>query len=183
MASVPVLARSNSLLPAPSAVGGQAGSPDTSTKLQEALDKLFPDLLVHGTRNALLSMTTSLTKVSGHAHQYFARVSQVLAFERMMRSFAGLAAAMSPFPMDLIAGNFWNGLFPSGRQIPSPWPYPAAQSQQPPLAMMPFLPNAFQARPANPNPMQAWDYSPLFIVPMALLIAAPVTETWWNFSL
>jgi hypothetical protein len=30
--------------------------------------------------------------------------------------------------------------------------------------------------------MQAWDYSPLFIVPMALLIAAPVAETWWNFS-
>ena len=181
MASVPVLARSNSLLPASSAVDGRTAPIDASSKLQEALGTLFPDLLVHGTRNALLSMTTSLTKVSGHAHQYFARVSQVLAFERMMRSFARLTAAVSPFPMDFIAANCWNALFPSGQQISSPWSYPVAPSR-PPVAMMPFLPNAFQPRPANPNPMQAWDYSPLFIVPMALLIAAPVTETWWNFS-
>ena len=179
MAAVPALARSNSLLPS-GAVRGQSVPADPSAKLDKALKTLFPDLLVHGTHNTLLSMTSSLTKVSGQAHQYFARVSHVLAFERMMRNFAQLTAAMSPFPMD---ANYWNALFRSGPQAPAPWPYAAPQlPPQPASTLMPFLPDVFQPRPPAPRPMQAWDYSALFIVPMALLIAAPVADNWWNFS-
>ena len=182
MAAVPALARSNSLLPAGS-VRGQSLPADPSAKLDKALKTLFPDLLVHGTRNTLLGMTSSLTKVSGQAHQYFARVSHVLAFERMMRNFAQLTAVMSPFPVDVMAGNYWNALFRSAPQAPAPWSYAAPQlAPQPAPALMPFLPDVFQPRQATPKPVQAWDYSALFIVPMALLIAAPVTDSWWNFS-
>lgn len=184
---------------------------DEAAKLQKSLQTLFPDLLVHGTRSALLSMTTSLTKVSGQTHRYFARVSQMLAFERMMRSFMRLTAAMSPFPIDFSAANCWSHMLTASQhapspwgcldpahpsQAPSPWSYltpqqpqmppspwsyliPAPQPQAP--AVMPFFPNTMQ--PGSAAQPQAWpDYSPLFIIPVALIAAAPLAEAWWGFG-
>jgi hypothetical protein len=182
MAAVSALARSNSALPSAFTARRQAVAADSSAKLQKSLGTLFPDLLICVTRNALLSMTTSLTKISERTHQYFARVSQVLAFERMMRSFMQLGAAMSPFPMEFIAANCWSNLLLPGQPAPPAWANSAPDHRQQP-AMTPFLANMFQPRrPESANDMRSWDYSPLFIVPMALLIAAPITENWWNFG-
>jgi hypothetical protein len=184
MGAVPALARSNPIV-AGAFVADRPPASAGAAKLQKALEVLFPDLLVHGTRNALLSMTTSLTKVSDRAHQYFARVSQVLAFERMMRSFVQLSAAMSPFPMNMITANCWNSLLPPSLQAHASWTYSAAyrlQTQRAPSTMT-FLSQLFQPpTSASSSDARTWDYSPLFIVPMALLIAAPMTENWWNFS-
>jgi hypothetical protein len=210
MAAVPALARSP--LFAAFTVDGLPLPADESTRLQRSLETLFPDLLVHGTRNALLSMTTSLTKVSDQAHRYFARVSQMLAFERMMRSFMRLTAAVSPFPMDFGAANCWSQMFMAPQpaalpwanfapthqlQAPSPWAYFAPQQPQTPpspwsylipaqsqsSAMMQFFANALQPEPTAAGQSQAWPgYNPLFIVPIALLAAAPMPESWWNFG-
>src|SRR5262245_60979210 len=124
MAAAPAVARFDTPLFAAFTVDGRPMLPDDeAAKLHKSLQTVFPDLLVHGTRGALLSMTTSLTKVSGQAHRYFARVSQMLAFERMMRSFMRLTAAMSPFPIDLSAANCWSYLLLGARQEPSPWAF------------------------------------------------------------
>lgn len=184
MGAVPALACSNPIFAGAFSVDRPPASAGAAN-LQRSLETLFPDLLIHGTRHALLSMTTSLTKVSDRAHQYFSKVSQVLAFERMMRSFVQLSAAMSPFPLDLIAANCWNTLLPPSLKANASWTYPAAPRLQPQRApaMMPFLSPLFQPpRAASPSDARTWDYSPLFIVPMALLMAAPMTENCWNFS-
>ncbi len=187
-----------------------AAAPTPSEKLQKSLDELFPDLMVEGTRNCLLNVTTSLTKASSRAHDYFSRVSHMLAFERMMRSFMQLTAAVSPFPMNAMAANCWNGMFmPSTQPAPSSWGLPAASAQPANPALAFFanamqLPNAVQAWgvPASAqqsNPMslfagmfqpqkaasqnQPWsDYNPLLIVPMVYLAAAPTPESWWNLG-
>jgi hypothetical protein len=181
MAAVPALARTAFPLSAGSPAEAKGLSGDPSARLQKSLETLFPDLLVHGTRNCLLSMTTSLTKISGQAHQYFARVSQVLAFERMMRNFMQMAAAMSPFSMDVAAANAWSGLF-GGQQMPSPWNYlQPAQPQNPIFASL--FANAFQSRDNSRGQVQPWsDYHSLLIVPLAFLVAAPTAEQWWKFS-
>ncbi len=182
MAAVPALMRSyNSLLPKFPSYSSEALA-DEPSKLDGALKTLFPDLLVHGTRSYLLGMTSSLTKVSSQAHQYFTRLSQVLAFERMMRSFVRLTAAVSPFPIDTAALNYWNGLFLSGPQAAAAWGYPAAKPQVPAL---PFFGGTAAQRPAAMGQMPAWsDYNAaLFILPATLLAAAPAVEKWWKFSL
>jgi hypothetical protein len=208
MAAVPALARSP--LFAAFTVDGQPLPADESTRLQRSLETLFPDLLLHGTRNALLSMTTSLTKASDQTHRYFARVNQMLAYERMMRSFMRLTAAVSPFPMDFGAANRWSQMFMAPQQaaLPwanfapayqssSPWAYLAPQQPQTPpspwnflipaqsqsSAIQQFFANVLQLESAAARQSQAWpDYNPLFIVPIALLAAAPMPESWWNFG-
>jgi hypothetical protein len=183
MAAVPALARTAFPLSAGSPAEAKGLSGDPSARLQKSLETLFPDLLVHGTRNCLLSMTTSLTKVSGQAHQYFARVSQVLAFERMMRNFMQMAAAVSPFPMNALAANAWSGMFGASQQMPSPWSYllQPPKSQNPVFA--PFLANAFPSRDGRASQVQPWsDYHSLLVVPLAFLVAAPAADQWWKFS-
>jgi hypothetical protein len=131
-------------------------APTSSEKLQKSLDGLFPDMMVEGTRSYLLNVTTSLTKASSRAHDYFSRVSHMLAFERMMRSFMQLTAAVSPFPMNAMAANCWNGMFmPGGKGAPSAWGLPSA-SAQPVNPALAFFSNAMQPQPAAPNAMQAW---------------------------
>jgi hypothetical protein len=134
----------------------------------------------------------------------------MLAFERMMRSFMQLTAAVSPFPMNALAANCWNGMFMPGTQpAPSSWglPAPSAQPANPALT---FFANAMQptnavqawgvpASTQQPNPLslfagmfqpqkassqnQPWsDYNALFIVPMAYLAAAPTPESRWNLG-
>ena len=184
-------------------VDGCAMPADESTKLQRSLETLFPDMLVHGTHSTLLGMTTSLTKVGSQAHQYFSRVSQILAFERMMRSFVRMTTAMSPFPVNFGAANGWANMFMPQPQSTLPWAFPVTQPKPAPANMLPFFASAFQPQPAAPNPAQAmsffasafqpqaktsspaaaWpDYSALMIVPMAMVMAAPGLGQMWGKS-
>jgi hypothetical protein len=149
-----------------------------SARLQRSLDTLFPDLLLHGTRSCLLGMTSSLTKVSGKAHDFFSHLSQALAFDRMMRSFMRFTAAVSPFPADF--GNLWSGMLMPA----SPWGFPM-QQPKPASAMgfftqpqpagygsrgMSFLPARFQ--PSASRPAASWpDYGMMMFAPMAMLAA------------
>jgi hypothetical protein len=159
---------------------------EPADKIERALASLFPDLLVYGTRTHLLNMTTALTKVSGRAHDYFARLSQILAFERMMRSFFSFAAATSPFfapvasfTADAFAANCWKGLLlPAQPSPPSSWGYAAPTLQQP--LSMPFLAAAFQTLNPAHRHQQSWpDYSSMFFVPVALWAALPVASGGW----
>jgi hypothetical protein len=149
------------------------------TRLQKSLETLFPDLLLHGTRSCLLNMTSSLTKVSGRAYDFFSHLSQALAFERMMRSFMRFTAAASPFPVDF--GSLWSGMLMPA----SPWGFPMQQPKPAPalgfftpqpeianyrLPAMPFLPAGFQ--PPAPPPAASWpDYGMMMFAPMAMLAA------------
>lgn len=198
MAAVPALSRVDyPLLPAIEA-DWQPTPSGESGKLQRSLETLFPDLLIHGTHSTLLGMTTSLTKVSGRTHQYFSRVSQILAFERMMRSFMRMTAAMSPFPIDAGAANYWTSMFMPQQQAASPWAFALPKPQQTnalPFFSNPFQPqtpkpaaptlpaffaNAFQQQTAASSQATAWsDYSALMIVPMALMMAAPSMDQMW----
>jgi hypothetical protein len=183
MAAVTALACSNDRLSAATPREKPAVDP---ARLQRSLETLFPDLLLHGTRSCLLGMTTSLTKVSGQAHDYFSRLSQVLAFERMMRSFIRLTAAVSPFSIDF--GNLWSSaLLPvpqakhsSGLGFFAPFQPQPALSHAP---GMPFLPVGFQPQSPAPRPVLPWpDYGMMMIVPMALLAAAPNIEAMWGLA-
>lgn len=188
--------------PLPAAIGadGRPISTEESNKLQRSLETLFPDMLLHGTHSALLGMTTSLTKVGSQTHQYFTRVTQILAFERMMRNFMRMTAAMMPFPVEFGAAQYWaNILAPQPQQAPSPWAFPVQQPHPvhvlplfanvfqpqpaPPShnAAMPFFTNAFQPQMPAPSKASPWpDYSELMIVPMALLMAAPRVDQMWS---
>lgn len=200
MTVVPAFARVDYplLLPAIGADGRPIPA-EESTKLQRSLETLFPDMLVHGTHSTLLGMTTSLTKASSQTHQYFSRVSQILAFEGMMRSCMRMATAMSPFPVDFGAARYWASMFTPQPQAPSPWAFPVQQPKQanilsffpnafqpqPPAAShatgMPFFANAFQPQmPASAKASTWLDYSELMIVPMALLMAAPCVDQMWG---
>lgn len=52
----------------------------------EPLPKDFPDYIVYMTRKFLYAATTSLSRVSAQVHDFFLRISQILAFDRMVRS-------------------------------------------------------------------------------------------------
>jgi hypothetical protein len=190
MAAIPAGAHFDYLLfaPAPAAL-----PKEPAEKLQSALTNLFPDLLVYGTHNNLLSMTTALTKVSGRAHQYFARLSQILAFERMMRSFFRFAAAASPFfaPVSAFSSDFlisesWKRLFFIGghHTQSAPWPYlPYASATLPSPPGMPFLSSAFQLQTPAARHAQSWpDFTAMFFLPMALWAALPPGDSGWTFA-
>jgi hypothetical protein len=80
------------------------------------------------TRKALLSFTTSLTKVSTQVHNFFSGMNQYLAFERLMHTCFGWAMpAASPFAVGTGAAQIWpmiaNFWFPPIAQ-PQPLPQP-----------------------------------------------------------
>jgi hypothetical protein len=89
--------------------------------------------LLDVTHKALLSFTTSLTKVSTQVHDFFSGLSQYLAFERFMRTCFGWAMpAASPF--DLGSGgaqiwpmiaNFWFPFIAQPQPQLQPQPQPA----------------------------------------------------------
>lgn len=163
---------------------------EAAAKLRQSLGTLFPDLLVHGTRNCLLHMTTSLTKVSGRVHDYFARVSQVLAFERMMREFMRMGMAMSAFPMEFMAATAWGNMFGMNQRAPSPWNYLQQSPRTLPAPMLSFFGGGgFQPQsqpqhaPSSQPRLEPWsDYHSLLVVPLAFLLAMPAPDTWWNSS-
>jgi hypothetical protein len=155
MAAVPALVRFDYPLFPALASTPQPAPAASSEKLQESLKTLFPDLMVHGTRSYLLNVTTALTKAGNRSHQYFGRVSNILAFERMMREFMQLTAAVSPFPMNFAAANCWNGMFMPGQSAPSPWAFPSTTAQ-PANPALSFLSGGFQPQQPASNPMQFW---------------------------
>ncbi len=64
-------------------------------------DRDFPAYFVDITRNALLSFTTSLTKASSQAHDFFSKLGQYFAFERLMRDCFGWMAPRAPASIGL----------------------------------------------------------------------------------
>jgi hypothetical protein len=179
MAAAPALAYFSNLLSLSTRDAG--GEPVDSGKLDGALKTLFPDLLVHGTRSYLLGTTASLSKVSTQAHHYFTRISQILAFERMMRSFARLPGAASPFPVDT-ALNYWGVLFLAHQATSGVWGYPAPKPAQQPV--LPFFGAMLGQPQMTPSVAPAWsDYASLFTIPAAaMLAAAPAVESSWNLG-
>ena len=135
-----------------------------------------------GTRGYLRGTTASLSKVSTQAHQYFTRLSQILAFERMIRSFARLTVAASPFPVDT-ALNYWGSLFLADQPTPGVWGYPASKPAQPPVS--PFFGAMLGQPQTGPGASPAWsDHSSLFMMPAAaMMAAAPAIESWWSSGL
>lgn len=67
----------------------------------------MPSYLFDVAHKALLSFTTSLTKVSSQAHSFFSGLNQYLAYERLMRSCFGWAMPSSPFGAMLPSPQFW----------------------------------------------------------------------------
>ncbi len=82
---------------------------------RETLPDDFPNYMVYVTRETLLGLSNSLTKASIETHDYFLRTRQVMAADRMMRTF---------FP--------WCVPNPTGwpMQSPQSWALPA-QRQEP----------------------------------------------------
>jgi hypothetical protein len=68
-----------------------------SAKTRPGSRQAAPDV----TRNALLSFTTSLTKVSTQAHEFFSKLGQYFVFERMMRDCFGWAMPAGPAALGL----------------------------------------------------------------------------------
>jgi hypothetical protein len=148
--AVPASARVGySRLPPAIGADGRPISTEESNKLQRSLETLFPDMLLHGAHSTLLGMTTSLTKVSSQTHQYFSRVTQILAFDRMMRNFMRMTAAMLPFPVEFGAAQYWANILAPQPQAPSPWAFPVQQPH--PAHVLPFFANVFQPQPAPPS--------------------------------
>jgi hypothetical protein len=86
------------------------------TPKPQALPKDFPDYLVYVMREALVATTTSLGKASAETHDAMLRVNQLLAYDRMMRSF---------FP----GMNAW-----PGGAAPLPFAHPASTAKTASLA-------------------------------------------------
>jgi hypothetical protein len=77
----------------------------TSTDRNEHEKKSLPEYAAHVTRHSLLSLTSSLTKVSSQVHDFFAQINGYFALERLMRNCFGwmiptapMAAPTWPFP-------------------------------------------------------------------------------------
>jgi hypothetical protein len=64
-------------------------------------DRNLPEYVAYVARKSLLSFTTSLTKVSSQAHDFFAHVNSYLALERMMRNCFGWMMPSVTSPLQL----------------------------------------------------------------------------------
>lgn len=160
----------------------------------------FPEYIVDVTRNSLLSFTSSLTKVSSQAHDYFSQLSAMFAFERMMRTCMGwmMPGFANASPMSAM------GMMPMGFGMPQMWGLPNVSgmnvSGMPQFAPQPQQPNAlawfsaaFQA-PSKPQPKmdakpmtspfaaaaELTAYGALLALPTAFLAMAPSMMQAWN---
>ena len=113
----------------------------------------FPDYLVYVTREALLGSTTSLSGTSTQVHDFFSALNQMLAFDRMLRSFApwAMPTAYGPWP-----------------QLTTRQPWAMLPSHQPP----PLLPYWGSGVPASPKPRSAPMPAVSHSQPDAALLAA-----------
>ena len=113
----------------------------------------YPDYLVYVTRETLLGSTTSLSRVSTQVHDYFSALNQMLAFDRMLRSFAPWA----------VPGAY--GAWPQ-LNTRQPWAFLPTR-QEPPL-----LPYWGSRVPALPKPRSAPAPARSYSQPDAALFAA-----------
>ncbi len=73
---------------------------------EETLPDDFPDYVVYMTRKALFAATASLSNVSTQTHDFLLRLSQMLAFDRMTRSYWSLSQAVTA-PWSQGSGQIW----------------------------------------------------------------------------
>jgi hypothetical protein len=173
-----------------------AGNRTKERKDRRWRDQSFPEYIVDVTRNSLLSLTTSLTKVSSQAHDFFARMSAALAFERMMRSCMGwfMPGFAAPSPMGAM-GMDAVATMPMGLAISQMWGIPGTLSSGPQFAPMqqPKAPTWFGAElfalpKPEPKPAPravAADlpvYGALFALPAAFFAMAPSLMQAWNVA-
>jgi hypothetical protein len=138
----------------------QPPKPKPAPDLDADLKAMFPDLLVHGTRGFLLNATTALTRTAGKAHSYFSRLSQALAFERMVRAFQELSAPVAQVFAPFAGPAMWTAFFPA-----SPLPAPSW--------------GVSQSAGARLQPPAWTDYS-AFLMPFAVLTASPMLDAFWG---
>jgi hypothetical protein len=155
-------------------------------------EQSFPDYIVDVTRNSLLSFTTSLTKVSSQAHDYFSRLSAALAFERMMRNCMGWMmpgfnppSPMGVAPMGFGMSNMWE--FPSMfAGIPLAAPQPRQQQCPTWFGTAMLAPPKLQPKPApTPEPLAVaaqLTAGALFALPAAFLAMAPSLLQAWSLA-
>ena len=143
-------------------------------------DPDFPAYIVDVTRNALLSFTTSLTKASSQAHDFFSKLGQYFAFERMMRNCFGWVTPHAPSSIGL-----------SVPQWPVPqWLTPPPLRPQPQPRALPWWGTEFLApRKAEPAPHLAEAamtaagmpmFGAMLAIPAAFLSLAPAMMKAWG---
>jgi len=109
-----------------------------------ALPKDFPDYLVYVTRETLLGSTTSLSRVSDGAHNFFLQARQMMAADRMMRTFFPWATPSA------------RAAWPYAQTAPLALPAPQTMQLLPYFGSMPAaLPEPTQTQAAVPNPFAA----------------------------
>ncbi len=132
-------------------------APFAGNVMHDVLSRSLPGFIVNCTRSVLLHITTSITRVSSRAHEFFTRLSNTLAYGRMMHSMFGwmmprthqLPSLMSwPLafnaghgmhgsravaPFDLIPTAWWDGF----RALTTPRPAHATRIAAPWMASVP----------------------------------------------
>lgn len=162
------------LVPFPAATESKKKAPSA-----EPLPDDLPDYLVYVTRNALLAGTTSLTKASTEAYDFFTKLCQFLAFERFMRSVAAWwMPGMTPFYM--------NGVQPwmiaAPQQQPTLLPFWGFGAPLAPAKVQnPFAVNIQQPPRAAASP--ASDFAAMMAIPAAFLAFTPAFLDAWRVAL
>lgn len=107
-------------------------------------------------RKSLLSFTTSLTKVSSQAHDFFAHINSYLAFERMMRNCFGWMMP-STSVLSMAATPNWFAFMPQTLSKPVPQTVLPMNDSLPIYGTMMALSAAMMS--LAPTAMQAWGIS------------------------
>jgi hypothetical protein len=146
---------------------------------EEPLPGDLPEYIVYVTRNALLSVTSSLTKVFGDTHEALARINHMLAFERFMRAAVAwhtpiLPAAFSPFQL-------WQPPAPKQQMVPllAYWGAPSL----PALPKPEIYKKASKPAQTEPMPQMPPAMAAMMAVPMAFLTLAPMVMDAWRLAL
>lgn len=170
-------------------------------------DQSFPEYIVDVTRNSILSLTTSLTKVSTQVHDFFARINAILAFERMMRTCMSwmMPGFATPSPMEAMGMAMGTaGAAPMGMAMPQMWGVPAwfanvpqfvpqpKPQPQPPKALLWFGADLLALPKPQPKPAPTAAplgavadlpvYGALLALPMAFMAMAPSMMQAWNLA-
>jgi len=142
----------------------------------------FPEYIVDVTRKSLLSFTTSLTKVSSQAHDFFASINFYFAFERMTRNcFGWMMPTAGAAPMG-----------PMGMAMPQMWAMPDWFAPAPRLSAQPKALEWFGAQllalpkpQPKPAPMMGMaanmpDYGAMLALPAMFFSLMPAVMQAWN---
>lgn len=150
-----------------------------SLRASKPLPDDLPDYMVYMTRNALLTVTEPLADAFKQIHDFFMRVSQMLAFERLIRS-------MTPWPLQ-------NAAFGAYGFMPQ-WLAPV-KAEAPLLPFwgpkaVPALPKPAAGSPGNIGAIgsdgQAASIAlcaAIMAIPASLLSFAPVIAEAWRMTI